>query len=217
MKRNSLTHLCAALILLLSPVCLSAQDVAFGGRVAQAADRTQMDVKVTGGLVTLYALDPLARTFCFADGKDGHVLHRNEVMNRCSDVDFNNYVAGNFTVGVEGGRLGRIIDLGNAAELKQRYGYQETVGNGQGFASLRVEDGKVVILKDRKARTVQELRESASLFREASSSASAPVSLGHIYLLRLTDRHDGTFQRLVKLIVIAYTPGESVTIRWQLL
>jgi hypothetical protein len=217
MKRHTLTHSCAVLALLLSPVYLFAQSGTNGGSSTQAAERTQIDARVTGGIVTLYALDPLARTFCFADGKDGHVFQNNEVRNRCSDIDFNNYNARSFTVGVEGGRVGRIIDLGSVNELRQRYGYEETVGNGQGFASLRVGDGRVVILKDRRSQAVQELRESELLFEEGSSGASAPIRLGNIYLVRLTDRHDRTFQRIVKLMVIGYTPNESATIRWQVL
>lgn len=217
MKRNTLTHCCAFLALLLSPLCVFAQgtDGARGG--TPAAERTLVDAKVMGGLITLYALDSLARTFCFADGKDGHVFQNYEVRNRCSDIDFNNYNAGSFTVGVEGGRLGRIIDLGTAVELRQRYGYEETVGNGQGFASLHIEDGRVMVLKERRSQAMQELKESTLLFQEGASSASAPIKLGSIYLIRLTDRHDKAFQRIVKLLVIGYTPGEFVTIRWQVL
>jgi len=217
MKRNTLTLYCAVLALLISPMYSFAQGGTAGGSSTQAAERTQVDARITGGIVTLYALDPLARTFCFADGKDGHIFQNNEVRNRCSDIDFNNYNAGSFTVGVEGGRVGRIIDLGNTAELRHKYGYEETVGNGRGFASLRIEDGRVVILKDRRSQAVLELRESASLFQEGTSGASAPIKLGNMYLVRLADRHDRAFQRIVKLMVIAYTPNESVTIRWQVL
>lgn len=63
----------------------------------------------------------------------------------------------------------------------------------------------------------QELKESAALLAEGAVGATAPVKLGNIYLLRLTDRHDRTFQRIVKVMVVAYTPNESVTIRWQVL
>ena len=218
MKRNTLTHGCAFLAFLLSPVCLFAQGGTGGASGGtQTAQKTQVDARVMGGLITLYALDPLAQTFCFADGKGGHIFQNYEVRNRCSDIDFNNYNAGSFTVGVEGGRVGRIIDLGNAVELRQRYGYDETVGNGQGFASLRVEDGRVVVHKERRSPVGQELRESTLLFEEGTSGASAPIKLGSIYLVRLTDRHDRAFQRVVKLMVIAYSPSESVTIRWQVL
>src|SRR4051794_19011279 len=53
------------------------------------------------GVATLYARDPLERTFCFQDGKYGGVIQQNEVRNRSSDIDFNTYVAGAFTVAVE--------------------------------------------------------------------------------------------------------------------
>jgi len=170
---------------------------------------------VTGGTATLYALDPLSRTICLNDGKPGGVFQGNQVRNRCSDIDFNAYNPGSFTVGVEGGRLGVIIDLGTADTLMRKYGYQETVGKGQGFASLRLKDGKIVILKDYQAGTVQELQEGALLLGEAKSGAKAAVEVGHIYLVRLTDRHDKQFSLMAKLIVIDYRPRESVTIRWE--
>ena len=96
-----------------------------------------------------------------------------------------------------------------------RYGYEETVGNGQGFASIRFEDSKLVILRDRRERVVQDLKETEQLFAPPKSGAAAPVKLGHIYLVRITDRHDSNFQLLVKLLVISHVPGESVTFRWQ--
>jgi hypothetical protein len=174
--------------------------------------------KIQGGVATLHALDPLAHTFCFRDGQDGYVVQQNEIRNRCDDLEFNSYNIGNFTVGNEGGRVGNIVDLGVAAELKKNYGYEESsLSTGQGFVSLRVEDGKVVVLKDRKAQTVQQLKESEELFKDGKSLATLPIKLGHIYLVRLTDTHDKSFQLLGKMVVVAYVPNESVTIRWQLL
>lgn len=214
MKKNILTFCCATLSILLLTISSPAQGGAKAG--IRGADSLQYDVKVTGGFSTLYALDPLAQTLCFKDGQEGLVFQSNEVRNRCSDINFT-YYPGSFTVGVEGARLGAIVDLGSVIDLKQRYGYEETVGNGQGFASLRLEDGRILVLKDRKAQTTQELRESASLFQEGKSAASAPIKLGDIYLVRITDHYDKSFQRIVKLIVIAYTPNESVTIRWQVM
>jgi hypothetical protein len=41
--------------------------------------------------------------------------------------------------------------------------------------------------------------------------------LGHIYLVRIADKKDTSFQQLVKLMVIAYRPEEAVTLRWELL
>lgn len=180
--------------------------------------RQPSETKLPGGVSTLYALDPLANSLCFRDGQEGHVVQQNEIRNRCSDLDFNTYYEGNFTVGVEGGRVGSIIDLGTDDNLKEKYGYsQSKLAIGEGFVSLRVEDGKVVTTKDRKAQTVQELTEADGLFAEAKSLATVPIKAGHIYLLRLTDIHDKAFQSMVKLVVLAYTPNGSVTIRWQAL
>lgn len=167
-----------------------------------------------GGVVTLYALDPLAQSFCFGDGREGRVIQYDQVKNRCSDIDFNQYYAGEFSVGIEGGRLGRIVDLGSASDLERAYRYGETVGSNQGFASLRIEDRKAVILKDRKTQGVQELKESTLLFQQGISDDHVSIRLGDIYLVRITDRFDKSFERIVKFRVIAYAPNESVTLRW---
>lgn len=214
MKKNILNFCCATLSILLLTIYTFAQSGAKAG--TQGLDDPQYNPKVAGGFSTLYALDPLAQTLCFKDGQEGGVFQDNQVKNRCSDINFT-YYPGSFTVGVEGARLGAIIDLGSVTDLKQKYGYEETVGNGQGFASLRVDENRILVLKDRKAQTTQELRESASLFQEGKALASAPIKLGDIYLVRITDHYDKSFQRIVKLIVIAYVPNESVTIRWQVL
>jgi hypothetical protein len=89
---------------------------------------------------------------------------------------FNNYRAGSLTFGVDGGAVARVVDLGNADELTQRYWYKETVGKGQGFASLRVQNGRVVILKDHRSQAVQDVRELASQFLEGVPSVSATIS-----------------------------------------
>lgn len=167
-----------------------------------------------GGIVTLYPLDPLTQTFCFGDGKEGSDIQDDQVMNRCSDIDFHQYRSGEFSVGIEGGRLGRIIDLGDGKGLQRAYGYEETVGSNQGFISLRIQDNRALILKDRKARRMQELKESALLFQQGVPGDHLPVQLGHIYLVRITDRFDKSFERVVKFKVLAYTPNESVTLRW---
>lgn len=182
---------------------------------AQEAPGKQVEPKVKGGVITLYALDPLTQSFCFRDAGAGLTFQQHEVRNRCSDINFNSYSAEHFAVGIEGGRLGAIVDLGTAEDLRKEYGYEETVGSGQGFASVHLENGKVVILKDRRARVMQDLQESTRLFGPPASAATAPVKVGHVYLARITDRSDSSFQVLVKLLVIGYVPGESVTFRWQ--
>lgn len=182
------------------------------------AQSIQSIVKVTGGITTLYAFDPIAQSLCLRDGEYGSVIQENEVRNRCSDLNFNSYNANGFTVGVEGGREGVIIDLGTPSELQKKYAYGETVGNGQGFASITVKDGKAYILQDRRTRAMQEIKGVESLFQKPlTKSGTAQVKVGHIYIMRLTDTHDKHFDRLAKLIVIAHVPGESVTFRWLVL
>lgn len=207
MKKNSVFVCC---LFLFSVVLLS----------NTAAQTANSEAKT--GVVTLYARDPLAQTFCFNDGKYGTVLQENEVRNRCSDVSFNSYKENSFSVGIEGAKQGRIIDLGTPDELQKKYGYPETVGKGQGFASIQLQGGKIFILKDKK-RTVrtaelQELTEADDLFQiKVENYKSIPVKLGNIYLLRLTDERDKNFERIIKVLVTAYQPNESVTIRWQVI
>jgi hypothetical protein len=193
-------------VLLVCSVCCFAQNT---------GNRQDVEQTVKGGVITLYALDPLAQSFCFRDAGDGSVFQQHEVRNRCSDLNYNSFYAEHFAVGIEGARLGAMVDLGTAEDLRKEYGYEETVGRGQGFASVHLEDGKVVILKDRRTRAMQDLKETSQLFLKPTSVATAPVKVGHIYLARITDGYDHDFQLLVKLLVIGYVPGESVTFRWQ--
>ena len=169
-------------------------------------------------IVTLYALDPLARTFCFGDGKYGQIFSDGSIYNRRSDIDFNNYNNGSFSVGIEGAEVGAIIDLGSSADVQKKYKYQETIGNGQGFASIHRKNRTLFILKNNSYDHIfQPMEESNELFQSGRSVASASVTLGHLYLLRITDATDVGFERIVKMLVIAYQPYEWVTIRWEIL
>lgn len=198
---------------------ISQISVAQGPGMNGAASPASIQLEARTDISTLFALDPLTQSLCFRDGGPGGVFQEGQTRNRCSDLNFNSYAANSFSVGVEGGRRGVIIDLGTAQNLKAKYGYSETVGDSQGFASLDVQNGKVMILKDYKAGTLQEIEQSAAdLFSvPARSSASIPVKLGHIYLMRITDAHDKSYEMLAKMLVIAHVPNESVTVRWSLL
>ncbi len=164
------------------------------------------------GVTTLYSLDPLAQTLAFDTGEFGRVFQGHSVRNWQSDIDFDQYVKGAFSIGVESGREGRIVDLGTPAELQAKYGYQERVGGGQGFASIHCADGEIRIRAAGDESSMQTLLEASALFGEGTSSAE--VCTGHVYLVRLVDRYEPDFQRIAKLLVLAYAPGESVTFRW---
>lgn len=64
----------------------------------------------TGGLVTLYADDPLGQSLCFYDGRGGSIIQEGEIRNRCSHLNYNSYSADSFAVGVQGGERGVILD-----------------------------------------------------------------------------------------------------------
>jgi hypothetical protein len=171
------------------------------------------------GIFTLYALDPLSRTICFTDGKEGMAFVNNSWENRCSDLSYTLAGSGNLVSGIELNRIAAIVDLGTPNDLRGRYGYDDAENGGVGFASLRLEGSKVTVLQNNdnpSKPTWQPLQEAAKL-ADVKSSANAPIQLGHIYLLRIADSKDKGFQQFVKLIVIAYRPEEAVTVRWELL
>jgi len=167
----------------------------------------------------MYALDPLARNLCFRDGKEGMAFVNNQWENRCSDLSYSLAGNGSFVTGIELNRTGAIVDLGTPDDLRTRYGFDDAERGGVGFASLRLEGDKIVVLQDNSTPaklTWQPLKEASQL-AEVKSSANAPIHLGHIYLVRIADTRDKSFQQIVKLIVIAYRPDEAVTLRWELL
>lgn len=178
-------------------------------------EKRAMQAQKRGGVFTMYALDPLARTFCFSDGKEGMAIINNDWGNRCSDLSFNNGV---LVSGIEVNRVAAIVDLGTPDSLRFRYGFEDANGGGTGFASLHLAGNKIMILKeDLNKPEFQPLQEGPKLFTETSSNANAAIKLGHIYLVRIADKKDTSFQQIVKLMVIAYRPDESVTLRWELL
>lgn len=168
----------------------------------------------------MYALDPLARTLCFSDGKEGMTFINYQWGNRCSDLSYSLAGNGSFVSGIESNRVASIVDLGTANDLRARYGFDDADGGGVGFASLRLEGDKITVLREdngKEKATWQPLEEGPKLFTEVKSSATAPIKLGHIYLVRIADTKEKNYQLIVKLMVIAYRPDESVTLRWELL
>jgi hypothetical protein len=197
-----------------------ALSVSLAGSTAgqQFASRSTAEASVVKtGLTTLYSSDPVSRSLCFLDGKEGGFMQNGKMFNRCSHIEFDGYVTGSLSVAIEGGATGRIIDLGTAADLRKQYRYQETVGNGQGFASITLKDSELMILKDYRKGTLQTLGQASQLFENNQNVASAEAKAGHIYLARITDANAKNLNLLVKLIVLSAKAGESVTFRWELL
>jgi hypothetical protein len=136
---------------------------------------------------------------------------------RCTDLVFER--GGSLMTGVEANRIGAIVDLGTEDELRKRYGYDDTAARKIGFVSLRLVGEKLVSLnvtkEDRPQEKIDAVKEAATLFSDARSMASAQAVLGHVYLLRVVDTRNSRLEMVVKFMVIAHTPNESVTIRWQ--
>ena len=179
-------------------------------------EKRAVQPKKRGGIFTMYVHDPLARTMCFSDGKEGFAFVDNDWRNRCSDLSYILASGGSLASGVEVNRVAAIVDLGTPDDLRQRYGFEEANGGATGFASLHLAGDKVVVLKqDIQKPEYQPLQEGPKLFTEVAPSATAPIKLGHIYLVRIADKKDTNFQQFVKLMVIAYRPDEAVTLRWE--
>ncbi|HEY2962691.1 MAG TPA: hypothetical protein VGJ37_09775 [Pyrinomonadaceae bacterium] len=213
MERTFLLTVSLVFVMLGVPQLLRAQ-------TPTTPDDKAMQPRKRGGIFTLYAMDPLARTLCFTDGKEGMAFVNNKWENRCSDLSYTLAGNGSLVTGIELNRMAAIVDLGTANDLRGRYGYEDAEFGGVGFASLRLEGDKVTILQDDNGKfkaSWQTLQEGSKLFAEVKSSANAPIHLGHIYLVRIVDSKDKSFQQIVKLMVIAYRPEEAVTVRWELL
>ncbi|HEU4435637.1 MAG TPA: hypothetical protein VFR51_19790, partial [Pyrinomonadaceae bacterium] len=115
-------------------------------------------------------------------------------------------------------RVAAIVDLGTGNDLRGKYGFEDADNGGVGFASLRLEGSKITILQEDNTQPVwTALKEGPQLFTDLKASANAPIKLGHIYLVRIADTKDKSFQHIAKLMVIAYRPDESVTLRWELM
>jgi hypothetical protein len=188
----------------LSCLSLSVSAQQFASRTSRAST-----LPAASTISTLYTNDPIAHTLCFIDGREGGVFQDGEARNRCSHIDFDTYKAGSLSVGIEGGESGVIIDLGNPQDLQ--------ANQYQAFAGLRFVDGKIILIKDQRTGSREELPRAAQVFAASSNMGSAEARPGHIYLARITDRHNKDFQILVKILVLTARPGELVTFRWELL
>ena len=75
--------------------------------------------KKRGGIFTMYVQDPLARTMCFSDGKEGFAFVNNQYRNRCSDLSYILASNGSLASGIEVNRVAAIVDLGTPVRRGQ--------------------------------------------------------------------------------------------------
>jgi len=179
-------------------------------------EKRSAHAKKAGGIFTIYAVDPMARTLCFSDGKEGMAISSTDWGNRCSDLSYSLQGGGSLVSGLENDRLAAIVDLGTPDELRNRYGFEDANGGGTGYASLHLQGDKIMVLKqDLSKQEFQPLGEASKLFTDVGPNVTAPIKLGHIYLVRIADKKDKSTVQLVKLMVIAHRPEEAVTLRWE--
>src|ERR1041384_2903583 len=64
--------------------------------------------KQRGGIFTIYAVDPLARTLSFSDGKEAMAITNTDWGNRCSDLSYSLQGGGGPVSGLAKDRLGGV-------------------------------------------------------------------------------------------------------------
>ena len=197
---------------MMRPAMLMLTLVVVATAICQRIEAADVAPQGEGTIATLYALDATTSHLSLADGMPGAVVQDHLTFNRDSQLSFDTYAKDCFRVGIQGGDIGAIVDLGDDDALKARYGYKETVGNVQGFTSIHIDGGIAVVVKDYNLRQFQPLREFAELDRKRPDADTARVIVGHMYLVRIT-RDDAT-KLYAKLKVLAYVPGQYVTSRW---
>ena len=167
-------HLLVGIVLLLAGFGVPQLTCA---QTATPDDKQASQPRRRSGVFTLYALDPLTRTLCFSDGKEGMQFLNNQWENRCSDLNYSLAGNGSFVTGIESNRIAAIVDLGTANDLRGRYGFEDADNGGVGFASLRLDGGKVMILQVDNSKPVwQALQEGPKLFTDLKASANAPIN-----------------------------------------
>jgi hypothetical protein len=168
---------------------------------------------------TLYQRHFGQNSVSLATGEFGTLLQGLQVFNVDSELGFGALNGNQLTAGVQGSQVGALLDLGSTAELAAGYGYSETVGGGQGFASLHFEQGQLQILEDYASQTHQPFPRGQAFFDAPAPDFSQPVTpeADHLYLVRVLDKLDPSFERLAKLYVVEHVPSERITIVWQTL
>jgi len=167
-------------------------------------------------IATLYRFYPIARTFSFSYGTPGLVIDTNDVYNFNSDIDYGNYNAGYLTVGIEGDITGKMVDLGSQTSLSQEYGYSETVGYGQGYASIDFASNtsSQLVIRSAVQNQNQNLTETTQLYQTGSYNEYLYPYVDHIVLVRLSNSNNA--EKVVKMLILA-VDYDYVTFRYDVL
>src|SRR4051812_2372414 len=108
--------------------------IGFAGCATQRTELTSVTSSATDDdsangsvLYTFWSNDPITHALSLADGLPGGMFQDHQVKNRDSYIEFDHYQADGFTVGIQGGDKGCIVDLGEETNFAARYGVKETV------------------------------------------------------------------------------------------
>ncbi|MFO0619228.1 MAG: hypothetical protein U0414_41950 [Polyangiaceae bacterium] len=150
---------------------------AIGVGCVQEVDLLGAGSEGTGGagaelrFLELFADDPLRRTADLENGVYGSVLQDGEIRNRNGELDFGWYHAGEFTVGIQGGDAGFILDLGTDADLGLALG-----SGGSGFGALH--------LSTAGGASTFGYAPADAVF-DAGTADHALVAQAHVYVIRI--------------------------------
>jgi hypothetical protein len=159
------------------------------------------------GTADLFAKDPLRHDYDFVRDAYGAAMQNGQIVNVGSHIDFGTYNADAFTVGIQGGQIGAIVDLGDDAQVAAAVGNTETVGGGQGYAGLTLSGGSFNLPA---ANAVYMLTTADA----GATSDDAPVVQNHVYALRIIDRDTPGAELVVKLLVTGFTSGTEASFEW---
>jgi hypothetical protein len=159
-------------------------------------------------VTTLYGLDALAGTLCLTSGAYGTAVTNQRVTNVCSHL--RSALCPTSSSPASGLEKGAIVDLGSDGDRDPLASASR--GNGQGFVSIALKDGKLLVRKGE--RDLQPLHEHERLLTPKPNAAVA-VKVGHVYVVRIERPGDTTLY--AKLLVVAHTLAQTVTIRWTVL
>ena len=158
-------------------------------------------------LAELFAKDPLRHNYDFVRSDYGAIIQNGTLYNAGSHLDYSSYSANEFTVAIQGGNQGLIVDLGSDDEVAASLGVAQTGGGGQGFAGLVLHaDGHFGLPA---ADAVLDRPKS-----DVKYEAHAPPKKAHVFLIRIVDSYDAQLDLVVKLFVVSLTDGDRVAFEW---
>lgn len=156
------------------------------------------------GFVRLLAEDPLRHTYDFLRADYGAVIQDGEVKNAGSHLDFGGYHADELTVGIQGGEVGAIVDLGTDDDIAAALGIEQTVGGGQGFSHLDLGgDGFNISSADVVLSAPETWVEDVD---------HATVVLNHVYVARVVGGEG--LDMIVKLLVVEAQTSTVTSLEW---